>query len=118
MLIIVDAHSGVPVYRQLMDQVKFHVEDTLKAGDGICDAAAVEVMVAEGDSFVPIDPAKVYGVVTNDYMRNGGDGYRMFRDGMNPYDFGPGLEVVLADFIAAMGGTYTPFTDGRITKVE
>lgn len=25
MLIVVDPHSGVPVYRQLMDQVKFHV---------------------------------------------------------------------------------------------
>lgn len=25
MLIIVDPHSGVPVYRQVMDQIKFHV---------------------------------------------------------------------------------------------
>jgi GntR family transcriptional regulator len=25
MLIVVDPHSGVPVYRQLMDQIKFHV---------------------------------------------------------------------------------------------
>jgi 5'-nucleotidase / UDP-sugar diphosphatase len=78
----------------------------------------VEVLVDEGDGFVPIDPDKVYGVVTNDYMRNGGDGYRMFREGMNPYDFGPGLEVVLADYIAEMGGTYTPFIDGRIVRVE
>jgi 5'-nucleotidase len=37
---------------------------------------------------------------------------------MNPYDFGPGLELVLADYIAAMGGTYTPYIDGRITRVE
>lgn len=34
MLIIVDAHSGVPVYRQLMDQVRFHVASgLLKPGD-------------------------------------------------------------------------------------
>ena len=34
MLIVVDPHSGVPVYRQLMDQVKFHVASgLLRAGD-------------------------------------------------------------------------------------
>jgi len=34
MLIIVDAHSGVPVYRQLMDQIKFHIATgLLKPGD-------------------------------------------------------------------------------------
>ena len=34
MLIIFDAHSGVPVYRQLMDQIKFHVATgLLKPGD-------------------------------------------------------------------------------------
>ena len=34
MLIVVDPHSGVPVYRQLMDQIKFHVSTgLLKPGD-------------------------------------------------------------------------------------
>ena len=34
MLIVVDSHSGVPVYRQLMDQIKFHVASgMLKPGD-------------------------------------------------------------------------------------
>ncbi|MEC8574254.1 MAG: bifunctional metallophosphatase/5'-nucleotidase, partial [Pseudomonadota bacterium] len=37
-----------------------------------------EVMVAEGDGYVAIDPAKTYVVVTNNYVRNGGDGYKMF----------------------------------------
>jgi 5'-nucleotidase / UDP-sugar diphosphatase len=78
----------------------------------------IEVLVAEGDSFVPIDPEKVYGVVTNNYVRNGGDGFRMFVDAMNAYDYGPGLEVVVAEYMAAHDGTYTPYIDGRITKVE
>ena len=78
----------------------------------------LDVQVAEGDGFVPIDPAKTYGVVTNNFMRKGGDGYRMFADAANAYDFGPGLELVVADFMAAQGGTYTPYIDGRITKVE
>ena len=34
MLIVVDPHSGVPVYRQLMDQIKFHIAGgMLKPGD-------------------------------------------------------------------------------------
>ncbi|KIT16120.1 bifunctional metallophosphatase/5'-nucleotidase [Jannaschia aquimarina] len=63
----------------------------------------------------PIDPAATYGVVTNNYVRNGGDGYAMFSTAENAYDFGPGLELVVADYIAEQGGTYTPYTDGRIT---
>ncbi|UWQ16515.1 bifunctional UDP-sugar hydrolase/5'-nucleotidase [Jannaschia sp. M317] len=62
----------------------------------------------------PIDPAATYQVVTNNYVRNGGDGYGMFADAADAYDFGPGLEVVVADYIAELGGTYTPYTDGRI----
>ncbi len=73
------------------------------------------VMVKAGDGFAPIDPAATYTVVTNNYVRNGGDGYKMFKDGMNAYDFGPGLEVVLADYMAAQGA-YTPYTDGRIMQ--
>lgn len=61
-----------------------------------------------------IDPAATYQVVTNNYVRNGGDGYDMFESAADAYDYGPGLEVVVADYIAALGGTYTPFTDGRI----
>lgn len=34
MLIIVDPHSGVPVYRQIMDQIQFHIASgTLEPGD-------------------------------------------------------------------------------------
>jgi GntR family transcriptional regulator len=34
MLIVVDPHSGVPVYRQLKDQIKFHIASGLiKPGD-------------------------------------------------------------------------------------
>ncbi|WP_195820152.1 bifunctional metallophosphatase/5'-nucleotidase [Roseobacter sp. MH60115] len=62
----------------------------------------------------PIDPAKVYSVVSNNYVRNGGDGYDMFKDAENAYDFGPDVADVTADFLAAQG-PYTPYTDGRIT---
>ncbi len=72
------------------------------------------VMVASGDGFVPIDPAKTYLVVTNNYVRNGGDGYKMFRgDDKNAYDFGPDLADVTAEYLAAHA-PYAPYVDGRI----
>lgn len=61
-----------------------------------------------------IDPDAVYGVVSNNFVRNGGDGYSMFEDAMNAYDFGPDLADVTAEFIAA-NAPYQPYTDGRIT---
>ena len=64
-----------------------------------------------------IDPEKVYGVVSNNYVRNGGDGYKMFVDAENAYDFGPDLADVTAEYLAA-NAPYTPYTDGRITVKE
>ncbi|MEW9920839.1 bifunctional UDP-sugar hydrolase/5'-nucleotidase [Marimonas sp. MJW-29] len=63
----------------------------------------------------PIEMDKVYGVVSNNYVRNGGDGYKMFQNAENAYDFGPDLADVTAEYLAA-NGTFTPYTDGRITK--
>ncbi len=92
--------------------LKFSWTRKKAAGEG--RILVVEVM--EDGAWTPIDPDKTYGVVSNNYMRGGGDGYSVFADnGMNAYDYGPGLEVVVADFIAAKDG-YEPFTDGRITE--
>ncbi|WP_043610650.1 bifunctional UDP-sugar hydrolase/5'-nucleotidase [Ensifer sp. ZNC0028] len=77
----------------------------------------VSVEVKEGEAYVPLDPAKTYSLVTNNYMRNGGDGYDVFKtQGENAYDYGPGLETVLADYLAAHQ-PFKPYTDGRITEV-
>jgi 5'-nucleotidase / UDP-sugar diphosphatase len=76
-----------------------------------------DVMVKEGDAFVALDPAKTYGVVTNNYVRGGGDGFKMFAtNAVNPYDFGPNLEQAVADYISA-NSPYKPYTDGRIKDV-
>ena len=75
------------------------------------------VEVKEGDSFVALDPNKLYGVATNNYMRGGGDGYKVFSTGgQNAYDFGPGLESVVADYLAK-NNPYKPYSDGRITVI-
>jgi 5'-nucleotidase len=65
----------------------------------------------------PLDPARVYGAVSNNYVRNGGDGYAMFEDAMNAYDFGPDLADVTAEYMAE-NAPYAPYTDGRIRVVE
>lgn len=78
----------------------------------------VSVEVNEGGEWVPLDPDKTYGIATNNYVRNGGDGYAMFAgDDKNAYDYGPGLEIVVADYIAKQGGSIAPYTDGRIVDV-
>jgi len=89
--------------------MKYTFDAAAEVGSRISD-----VMVQEGDAFVPIDVAKTYTLVSNNYVRNGGDGYKMFRDAANVYDFGPDLADVTADYLAA-DGPYTPYLDGRIT---
>ena len=61
----------------------------------------------------PIDPDARYGLVSNNYVRNGGDGYSMFVDAENAYDFGPDLADVTAEYLAE-NAPYQPYTDGRI----
>lgn len=75
------------------------------------------VAVAEGGRFVPLDPARVYRVATNDFLRRGGDGYAVFRDrALDPYDAGVPLDEALAEAIAAGRGAAAG-TDGRITAL-
>lgn len=77
-----------------------------------------KVEVKEGDAWVPIDPAKVYGVATNNFMRGGGDGYKVFAEKSTDfYDFGPGLEEVVAEYLAN-NVPYTPKTEGRIVMAN
>lgn len=85
--------------------MSFTVDPTAAAGGRIAD-----VMVGGA----PIDLAKSYGVVSNNYVRNGGDGFKMFRDAENVYDFGPDLADVTAEYMAKIGPV-APYKDGRIT---
>ena len=91
--------------------LKYTLDPAQPAGSRISD-----VMVMDAGSWMPIDAAKVYGVVTNNYVRQGGDGYKMFdSEGMNAYDYGPDLADVTAEYLAKVG-PYTPALDGRITR--
>ncbi|CDN49237.1 5'-nucleotidase C-terminal domain-containing protein [Neorhizobium galegae] len=92
--------------------LKYSFDKSKQAGAKVSD-----VQVKEGDKFVPIDPAKSYGVATNNFMRAGGDGYAIFKTGgKNAYDYGPDLADVTAEFVAAHN-PYKPYTDGRVTDL-
>jgi 5'-nucleotidase/UDP-sugar diphosphatase len=78
------------------------------------EARLVALEVATQGGFVPLDPARRYRVVTNNFLRTGGDGYAMLRDrAIDPYDSGPGLDEVVANAITATG-RFAPAISGRI----
>ena len=75
-----------------------------------------QVQVKDGDGWTDIDPDTLYSVVTNNYVRGGGDGYKIFAtNSQNAYDYGPGLEQVVADYIGA-NQPYKPYVAGRIIE--
>lgn len=92
--------------------LKYSYDGTKPAGQRVSG-----VQVQDGANWVPIDLAKTYTAATNNYVRGGGDGYKVFADkATNAYDFGPGLELSLADYLTAHN-PYKPYLDGRITVI-
>ncbi len=79
--------------------------------------ASVEVKNPDG-SYSPLDPQATYKCGANDFMRGGGDDYSVFAEkAIDPYDFGPTLDAVVADYIAAFSPV-APEVEGRISQVE
>lgn len=77
--------------------LKFTVDLNVAPNEG----RVKDVMVRDGDRWVAIEHDRIYHVGTNDFMRKGGDGYALFAsNAIDPYDYGPGMEEVLAEFIA------------------
>ena len=73
----------------------------------------VEVMEEGGWQRIELD--KTYGVVSNNFLRGGGDGFAIFAErAIDAYDFGSDLADVVAEYMLTRG-TYQPYTDGRIT---
>ena len=69
------------------------------AGDRITQ---LEVHGPNG-TWTEVEPERRYLVVTNDFIRGGGDGYTVLRDrGIDPYDAGPDVAGLVA---AALAGS-------------
>jgi 5'-nucleotidase len=94
--------------------MRFTWDGTQPVGQRIVSA---ELENADG-AFIPIDPTATYKIATNDFNRRGGDEYTVFAEkAIDPYDFGPPLDQVVADYIKE----YTPINvqlEGRITRVD
>ena len=92
--------------------LRFRLDPSVAPNEG----RVSEVEVRDGDDWVPIDPAATYGLVTNDFMAGGGDGYAMLAsEGMNGYDTAIDLAEVLARFLSE-NEPYAPVLDGRILQ--
>jgi 5'-nucleotidase len=89
--------------------LRYVISPTLPVGSRI-----TSVDVWNGAGWDPLDHDAMYKVVTNDFMRRGGDFYTMFRDyAVNAYDFGPAMDQALADYFMAFSPV-TPVIEGRI----
>lgn len=87
--------------------ISFTFDPTKDAGSRI-----VEVLLDNGEA---LDPEATYSVVSNDFMRRGGDAYEILAtDAIAPYDFGKPLDQVLMDYIEA-NQPIAPEVEGRIT---
>lgn len=65
----------------------------------------------------PLEVDRIYGVVSNNYLRGGGDGYDIFLAAQDAYDFGPDVADILAEYLAART-PFTPMVDDRVKPVS
>ncbi|MBO6726823.1 MAG: 5'-nucleotidase C-terminal domain-containing protein [Rhizobiaceae bacterium] len=92
--------------------LRYTYDPSVAPGEG----RVTSVEVDNNGTWAPIDPDATYLIATNNFMRGGGDGYELFAsNASNAYDYGPGLEQVVADYLAA-NSPYTPYLDGRISE--
>ena len=79
------------------------------------EGRVTSIEIDEDGSWNALDLNKTYGMVSNNFIRGGGDGYKVFRSASEIYDFGPDLADVVVNYIKANPG-YSGYTDNRITQ--
>uniref|UniRef100_UPI0025F6E633 5'-nucleotidase C-terminal domain-containing protein n=1 Tax=Roseinatronobacter sp. TaxID=1945755 RepID=UPI0025F6E633 len=106
-----DVEEGAGRFPQVAG-IRFKLDLSVPPNSG--RVSDVEVMGAEG--WAPLEPDETYGLVTNNFMAGGGDGYAMLRDsGMNGYDTAIDLAEVLARYLSE-SEPFAPVLDGRIDQ--
>ena len=108
------SRDGLPGRFPQVSGIRFSFDPNLPVGSRV-----VSVELDNGDgTFSPLDPDVVYSVVTNAFMRTGGDGYSILAEqSIDPYDFGAiDYELTLAHLVAL--GTVSPSIEGRIALVN
>ncbi|MBL8134848.1 MAG: 5'-nucleotidase C-terminal domain-containing protein [Anaerolineae bacterium] len=75
---------------------------------------SAEVLGQDGETYTSVDPEAVYTLVTNDFMRKGGDGYQVFADrGIDPADTVVFFDDVFIEY-AREHSPLQPVVEGRI----
>jgi 5'-nucleotidase / UDP-sugar diphosphatase len=109
----VDSDEGTGRFAQVSG-IRYTFDASKPVGERI---VSVEVLGEDGE-YTAIDPEATYTVVSNDFLRNGGDDYSVVAENsVNPYDFGRPVDQVVADYIQA-NSPVTPELEGRITRVD
>jgi 5'-nucleotidase / UDP-sugar diphosphatase len=94
--------------------LRFTWDATRTVGNRVVQA---EILTADG-AYEPLETDSIYSVATNDFIRNGGDEFVMLaQNAIDPFDFGPPVDLVVADYIRA----HSPLaldTEGRINRAE
>ena len=91
--------------------LRYTVDPSQPAGSRI---VSVEILNDAGE-YEALDPAAVYTVATNDFLREGGDGFTvMAENAIEAYDYGRPLDEVLADYIET-NSPISKVVEGRIT---
>ena len=81
MLISIDHHSGVPVYRQLMDQVKFHIASgLLKPGDELPSTRLLSAQLGVN----PMTISRSYGFLEKEQVVERRRGMRLVVRALDP----------------------------------
>lgn len=92
--------------------LRFRLDPSVPPNQG--RVSEVEARTAEG--WAPLDPDRIYTIVTNDYMAIGGDGYTMFAtEGRNGYNTAIDLADALAEYLSE-NEPFAPVLDGRILQ--
>ena len=65
----------------------------------------------------PVDPARTYRIVTNDYLAGGGDGYTALTRSVDTFNTSMLLSDIVIEYAQTLAQPVMPETDGRITIV-
>ena len=106
-----DVEEGAGRFPQVAG-LRFRLDLSVAPNSG--RVADVEVMGSDG--WEALEPTQTYGLVTNNFMAGGGDGYAMLREGgSNGYDTAIDLAEVLARYLSE-NEPFAPTLDGRILQ--
>lgn len=96
-------------FLHISKSIKVHYDMTKPAGERVY---AIEVFNKKTNKFEPLDNAKTYKVVTNDFLAVGGDGYTMLG---GPREEGPSLDAVVRQYFKA--ADMTAYTSDALQRI-